>query len=84
MKVVQLGIEMMASAVRGVATGEVRRYPLEQRGELYLSAMVTPGVLEKAWRAVEEGVVREYLADRERRDAAVLPLMRGLYPGKGR
>jgi folate-dependent phosphoribosylglycinamide formyltransferase PurN len=82
-KVVQLGIEMMASAVRGVASGEVRRYPLEQRGELYLSAMVTPEVLEKAWRATAEGVVREYLADRETRDKAVLPLMRGAFSPEG-
>lgn len=83
-KVVRLGVEMMASAVAGVASGEVRRYPLEQRGELYLSAMVTPAVLKKAWQATEEGVVREYLADRERRDAAVLPLMRGAFPPQGR
>ena len=83
-KVVRLGVEMMASAVAGVASGEVRRHPLERRGELYLSAMVTPAVLEKAWQATEEGVVREYLADRERRDAAVLPLMRGVFPPQGR
>ena len=83
-KVVRLGVEMMASAVAGVASGEVIRHPLEQRGELYLSAMVTPAVLEKAWQATEEGVVREYLADRERRDAAVLPLMRGAFPSQGR
>lgn len=83
-KVVRLGVEMMASAVAGVAAGEASRYPLEQRGELYLSAMVTPAVLAKAWQATEEGVVREYLADRERRDAAVLPLMRGVFPPQGR
>ena len=83
-KVVRLGVEMMASAVAGVASGEVIRHPLEQRGELYLSAMVTPAVLEKAWQATEEGVVPEYLADREQRDAAVLPLMRGVFPPQGR
>lgn len=83
-KVVRLGVEMTASAVAGVAAGEIRRYPLEQRGDLYLSRMVTPAVLAEAWRAVEEGVVLEYLADRERRDAAVLPLMRGMFPPHGR
>lgn len=82
-KVVQLGVEMMAAAVERVARGDVERYPLEERGQLYLSSMVTPQVLEKAWRATEEGVVKEYLADRQRRDAAVLPLLRGLYTRKG-
>lgn len=78
-KVVRLGVEMMASAVAGIASGEIRRYPLEERGALYLSSMVTPQVLEKAWRVTEEGVVRDYLADRDVRDAAVLPMMRGIY-----
>lgn len=82
-KVVQLGVEMMASAVEGMASGEIRRYPLELRGTLYLSSMVTPQVLEKAWRATEEGVVREYLADRQRRDAAVIPMLRGIYRDGG-
>lgn len=82
-KVVRLGVEMMASAVEGIANGETRRHPLEQRGELYLSAMVTPDVLEKAWQAIEEGVLREYLSDRENRDAAVLQMMRGAFPTQG-
>lgn len=83
-KVVHLGVEMMASAVAGVAAGEVKRYPLEERGQLYRSSMVTPDVLARAWQATEEGVMREYLADRERRDQAVLPLMRGVFPPQGR
>ena len=83
-KVVRLGVEMMASAVAGIAAGQVQRYPLEERGQLYLSSMVTPEVLAKAWRATEEGVMQEYLSDRERRDAAVLPLMRGVFPPQGR
>lgn len=82
-KVVQLGVEMMASAVAGVADGSAWRYPLERRGDLYLSSMVTPQVLEKAWRATEEGVVVDYLADRERRDATVLPMLRGMYTPRG-
>jgi len=76
-KVVKLGIEMMAAAVEGVASGTLSRYRLEERGKLYLSRMVTPAVLEQAWQATEEGVIPSYLAKRNERDAAVLPALRG-------
>ena len=82
-KVVRLGVEMMASAVEGIADGETRGYPLEQRGELYLSSMVTPNILAKAWQAIEEGVLPEYLANRDLRDAEVLRMMRGVFPPQG-
>ncbi|WP_026840896.1 formyl transferase [Citrifermentans bremense] len=82
-KVVKLGIEMMASAVAAAADGSLRRYPLQQRGELYLSRMVTPQVLQQAWQATEQGVVRDYLAHKQERDRPVLTLMRGAFNGQG-
>ena len=83
-KVVKLGIEMMASAVAAVADGSVRRSPLQERGTLYLSRMVTPQVLEQAWQATEEGVLQDYLSCKNERDAKVLPLMLGPFPAGGR
>lgn len=82
-KVVKLGVSMMASAVQDMEAGRVRRYPLEQRGRLYLSSMVTPEILHKAWAVTESGVISHYLADKEARDAGVLECMRGNYPGHG-
>jgi len=79
-KVVKLGVEMMAAAVQSVADGTVCRYRLEERGRLYLSRMVTPQVLEEAWRATEEGVIAAYLAEKKVRDAGVLSQMRGQFP----
>ena len=80
-KVVKLGIEMMAAAVLEIASGTVRRHRLEEKGKLYLTRMVTPQVLESAWRATEEGVIPAYLADRQARDAGVVAVMRGPFPG---
>lgn len=82
-KVVKLGIAMMASAVQGVVSGTVARLPLRERGRLYLERMVTPQVLAEAWEAIDEGVVPQYLADRARRDAAVTAMMLGPFePGE--
>uniref|UniRef100_C6DZW2 phosphoribosylglycinamide formyltransferase 1 n=1 Tax=Geobacter sp. (strain M21) TaxID=443144 RepID=C6DZW2_GEOSM len=78
-KVVKLGVEMMVAAVGSLASGEVRRYRLEERGELYLSRMVTPAVLEKAWLAIEDGVIPAYLAAKNERDQPVVACMRGYF-----
>lgn len=78
-KVVKLGIEMMVAAITGIQAGSVCRYPLETRGRLYLGKMVTPEILQRAWSNTARGVVREYLADKDARDAAVVPLMRGVF-----
>lgn len=82
-KVVKLGVEMMAAAVEDIEAGRVRRYHLEHKGRLYLSRMVTPDVLQKAWAVTENGVIARYLADRVIRDAGVLETMRGVYCGPG-
>jgi len=82
-KVVHLGVEMMAAAVEAVAAGTVRRHQLREKGRLYLSAAVTPEVLAKAWAETERGVIPEYLAERESRDAKVVELMQGTYSAGG-
>lgn len=82
-KVVKLGVCMMISAVEDIEACRVQRYPLEQKGRLYLSRMVTPDVLHKAWSLTESGVIPRYLADRAARDAGVLETMRGVYRSPG-
>ena len=83
-KVVQLGVEMMATAVEAVRTGQVQRHRLEQKGKLYRSSAVTPEVLATAWRETELGVIPLYLAQKESRDAPVLRLMRGIFVSGGK
>lgn len=78
-KVVKLGIEMMIAAITDIRTGKVHRYPLEIRGRLYLGKLVTPEILQLAWLNTQRGVIRDYLADKDTRDAVVIPLMRGVF-----
>jgi len=78
-KVVKLGIEMMVRAVQETLAGNVRRFPLEVKGKLYLSRQMTPEILDQAWSKAAEGVVKVYLAEKSARDTAILPLLRGLY-----
>lgn len=78
-KVVKLGIEMMIAAIEEILAGRVRSYPLEVKGRLYLGKMMTPEVLQKAWANTERGVIKEYLAEKDARDAVVVPMMRGMY-----
>lgn len=78
-KVVKLGVEMMVAAITDIRAGRVHRYPLETRGRLYLCKMMNPEILQQAWSNTDRGVIREYLADRDARDAAVVPLMRGVF-----
>lgn len=80
-KVVKLGVEMMIAAIGAIRTGKAARYPLEIKGRLYLSKMVTPEILQQAWANTERGVIRDYLANKAVRDAAVIPLMRGVFSG---
>lgn len=82
-KVVKLGIDMMLSAVEDVESGRIRRYPLEQKGRLYLSRMVTPEVLQKAWGVTASGALPRYLMDKGARDSGVLECMRGIYRAPG-
>jgi folate-dependent phosphoribosylglycinamide formyltransferase PurN len=80
-KVVKLGVEMMAAAVEDLRAGRVRRYPLAGKGSLYLSKMVTPAVLRKAWDLTDGGVISRYLADKERRDSEAVIGMQGQFRG---
>jgi methionyl-tRNA formyltransferase len=72
-KVVRLGAGMMIQAIRDIEIGELKACPLERRGTLCLNSMFTVAVKRKTWRQIEQGVLRHYLADRERRDADVMP-----------
>jgi folate-dependent phosphoribosylglycinamide formyltransferase PurN len=78
-KVVKLGVGMMIAAIGEIRSGKAVRYPLEIKGRLYLGKMVTPEILQQAWANTERGVIRDYLANKAVRDAAVISLMRGVF-----
>lgn len=80
-KVVKLGVEMMIAAIGEIRAGKAPRYPLEIKGRLYLGKMVTPEMLQQAWANTERGIIKNYLANKAARDAAVVPLMRGVFSG---
>lgn len=82
-KVVKLGIEMMVAAIGDIRAGTVRRYPLELKGRLYLGKMVTPDMLQQAWANTERGIIKDYLSNKDARDALVIPLLRGVFNGSG-
>ena len=82
-KVVKLGIEMMVAAIGDVKNGTVSRFPLEGKGQLYLSKMVTPDMLRQAWSNTERGIIRDYLVNKVERDAKVVPLLRGAFNATG-
>jgi len=79
-KVVRLGAEMMIQAIKNIHAGTVARYPLEEKGRLYLSRMVTPEVLNGSIHKVHSGVLQHYLQDKAVRDEKVIHVMRGIYP----
>ena len=79
-KVVRLGAEMMIVAIKNIQAGTVTRYPLEEKGRLYLSKMVTPDVLNGSIERIHSGVLQRYLQEKSGRDEKVIPLMRGIYP----
>ena len=82
-KVVKLGVEMMIAAIWAIQAGTAPRYQLEIKGRLYLGKMVTPEMLQQAWANTERGLIRDYLENKAARDAAVIPLMRGVFSGFG-
>ena len=59
-KVVKSGTGDVIKTIHKIQHGGVNSYPLEQRGKLYLSSMVTPDVIKMTWQKVKAGVVREY------------------------
>jgi hypothetical protein len=70
-KVVQLGIAMMIQAIQDIENDSVRSNPLLKKGNLYLEKMMTHEQIGNAWKRVESGTIRQYLREREERDAKV-------------
>lgn len=58
-KVVKLGTNAMIEAIKNIDT--VRRYPLTQKGALYLRKNVTPKVIAETWNKVKKGTIRRYV-----------------------
>jgi hypothetical protein len=71
-KVVRLGAGMMIQAIRDIENDALSARQLPRRGTLCLNSMFTQAVKRRTWRQIEHGVLRNYLAERERRDAAVV------------
>lgn len=72
-KVVQLGIRMMARAIREIEAGTVRSQPLPEAGRLYRGASYTHKVQLETWDKLNQGVISNYLNDRTSRDQKVVP-----------
>lgn len=70
-KVVKLGIAMMTQAIQDIENDSVRRSPLLKKGNLYLEKMMTHEQIGNAWKRTENGTIRQYLREREERDAKV-------------
>lgn len=82
-KVVKLGVEMMLDAVQNIQNGIVNRFPLHEKGQLYLGKMVTATVLKKTMVNIDNGLLARYLREKEQRDEKVIRMMQGHYPPCG-
>ena len=74
-KVVRLGCSLMIQAVSDIEHNAVKRHALGAKGKLYLSKRVTPDVIRGVQRRVREGVIRDYLRDKEERDRKVVEVL---------
>lgn len=74
-KVVKLGIDLMIKAVEGIKSGTNVGRQLEEKGTLYLGKMVTPDVISKTWKKINQGVIRKYLSEKAARDQKVITMM---------
>ena len=70
-KVVRRGVCMMLKSIEDLAHGVANPKPLCRPGKLYLGRDFTRRVKHRTWRAVQRGVLKAYLRDREARDDRV-------------
>jgi methionyl-tRNA formyltransferase len=73
-KVFRLGIDLMLESIDDLVAGRAQRIPQWTAGRLFLRRtgyVYSPWIRLRANRRLARGLVREYLADRERRDLAV-------------
>lgn len=75
-KVVKLGVSMMQTAIEDLGSGNLRRAQLQERGKLYVGRDFTHRARLRTWRRYREGVVGDYLDNKQARDAAVDRIIR--------
>jgi len=70
----RLGIDMMLVAIRQLAEGRAMRVPQWEQGKLFLrrtGCIYEPSLRVEANRLIEQGLLRDYLRNREERDRGV-------------
>ena len=76
-KVVKLGIKMMVRAIRNIENGDMRSYPLSEKGKIYYNSMATDRMKKRTWKNARGHVIQEYLDNKTERDKPVLAMMLG-------
>jgi len=70
-KVARLGVQMMVRAVSDIEQSRCQATKLDSKGRLYLNEMFSVRVKRTTWRRIREGVISDYLADKENRDQKI-------------
>ncbi len=71
-KVVKLGVNMMEKAIKDIENGTARSTPLTEKGDLYQGKMFTPKTRNATWKKIRQGVIPEYLNNKQARDKKVV------------
>lgn len=70
-KVVRLGARMMIDAISDFETHDRQAIPLTVRGRLYTNDMFDLRAKRRTWREIENGVLTDYVRNRDARDQRV-------------
>jgi len=81
-KVVRLGVRLMARAINEIEAGTIVSHPLTKKGKLYLQKKVTPEVIAATWKKVESGLIRDYVKKVSEADNGGEILVEGSLMGK--
>ncbi len=79
-KVVKLGINMVVQAIFDLQEGKTKSEPLLQKGDLYLGKMYTHKIKVATWKKMRKSIIKDYLADKARRDKEVRAIMMNVFP----
>ncbi len=71
-KLVKLGIDIMERAINDINDNTVTSTPLTEKGTLYLGKMFTPKLRDATWKKIRQGVISDYLKNKQTRDKKVL------------
>jgi len=60
-KTIKKGTEATLATIRNIQESSFKRYPLKQKGKVYLNSMLAPSIIRKTWQKVKAGIIREYV-----------------------